>query len=200
MSDDSGSDDDDEDGDNEEEDLDAVIHSACSVGDSASVKELLEYGASVNAVDEHGLSCLHVASESGHVATMAVLLDAKPAADVNAVDRRGQTSLHRAVHVGQHEATALLLAHGADVEQICMVSGLTPMQIASRFGHEAVVHALRGHGAFEGEGCNCGKTPLREVVALCVSEWEHSTAVNSALTPSSTDADDDIQRCVGADT
>lgn len=67
-------------------------------------------------------------------------------ADVNAVasDVGGGTALYYAAQGGHIEIARTLLNHGADPRLPDRVLGLTPIDIAARNGHDAVVQLLRG--------------------------------------------------------
>ena len=58
------------------------------------VKMLIEKGADVNVVDEHGITALHLASLLGYSEIVKMLIEA--GANVNVVDVDGRTALQRA--------------------------------------------------------------------------------------------------------
>lgn len=51
------------------------LHRACAAGNADMVKELLAWGAQVDAVNDMQLSCLHMACYAGHADVVRVLLD-----------------------------------------------------------------------------------------------------------------------------
>jgi ankyrin repeat protein len=78
---------------------------------------LLELQADPAARDARGCTALHhAAADRGDAAVVAVLLDA--GAPLDAADRYGNTALHGAGRCGRAEAFELLLARGADAEQL----------------------------------------------------------------------------------
>jgi ankyrin repeat protein len=75
-----------------------ALHAAAAAGQWEMVSLLVDYGASVNALDGGGESPLHKAAGSGHAETVRALLNAGAE---NVPDRRGQTALYKAAHRGQ---------------------------------------------------------------------------------------------------
>jgi ankyrin repeat protein len=78
-----------------------------------------------------------------------LLLDA--GADVDA-HKRGQTALHWAARGGQVEMAELLLGRGAEVEAKAWLTlgerqATTPLDLARKGGHAAMIELLRRHGA-----------------------------------------------------
>lgn len=51
------------------------LHRACAAGNADMVKELLAWGAQVDAVNDMQLSCLHMACYAGHAEVVRILLD-----------------------------------------------------------------------------------------------------------------------------
>ena len=79
--------------------------------------------------------------------------------DVNAAHGDGMTALHwAAMHGDVARATALLKA-GADVRPITRLNGYTPLMLAARHGHGAVVEAA-GAGADASATTDNGTTSL----------------------------------------
>jgi ankyrin repeat protein len=99
----------------------------------ALVGLLLESKADVNAIDEHGWTPLHFASEEV-LPQMASLLLSKNA-DPNVRDDEGNTPLHRAVFSarGRDEVVRLLRKNGAK-DDVKNKSGETPKSLADRLG------------------------------------------------------------------
>ena len=85
---------------------------ASSSGDTPRVRYLLENGHHANEVFPLiGIRPLVLASASGQVETVAVLLDA--GADVDAQDLTGWTALHAAAFNGDYATALLLVQRGA---------------------------------------------------------------------------------------
>ena len=72
-----------------------VLHVAAAEGVAEAITMLLEYGALVNATDNHGQTALHLAADEGNEEAMKILLE--HGVPVNATDNHGRTALHLAV-------------------------------------------------------------------------------------------------------
>jgi ankyrin repeat protein len=70
------------------------LHEAARGGHVDILQLLLNHGASVNAVTNHGYTPFHHAARVGHVDILQLLLN--HGASVNAVDKYGETPLHHA--------------------------------------------------------------------------------------------------------
>ena len=90
--------------------LDNPLIDASGQGDLGKVRDLLDRGAGVNAVDGSKETPLHWASCYGHEAVAALLLER--GAGVNAVDGSKMTPLHWASRYGHEAVAALLRKHG----------------------------------------------------------------------------------------
>jgi ankyrin repeat protein len=122
---------------------DTPLHHAMSHGNIDIVKELLNIGADVKAVNQDGDTPLHVASAFGHEAVAALLLDQESGrlADMKAVNKDGDTPLHLASGYGQGAVVKVLLEHGADVE-VVNEEKQTPLHSAAVNGHSGWVIEL----------------------------------------------------------
>ena len=116
-----------------------LLHAASS-GDTTRLRHLLENGHQTNeAFPIVGTLPLIVASGSGHVETVAALLEA--GADIDAQDLTGWTALHAAAFHGDYATVSLLVQRGA-------VAGETrwyrksPADIARMLGHAKIVDVL----------------------------------------------------------
>lgn len=133
-----------------------TIHLAAARGDTATVRELLAGGVSVNSRDtsylQEGWTPLHHAACSGRPSVVRCLL--AEGADVNARSKAGDTPLHKAAWRGHVSIAELLLTHGANANatnnrEPWPATGLTPLDIATKFSdgpHNAVAALLRKHG------------------------------------------------------
>ena len=105
---------------------------------------LLNHGASVNAVNNDGVTPLHDAASRGHVDILQVLLN--HAASVNAVNNDGVTPLHYDAWQGHVDILQLLLNHGASVNAVNK-AGDTPLHDTALAGHVDILQLLLNHGA-----------------------------------------------------
>ncbi|MEP7117423.1 MAG: ankyrin repeat domain-containing protein, partial [Acidobacteriota bacterium] len=80
--------------------------------------------------------------------------------DVNAPQGDGMTALHWAAMNGSTELVAFLLQAGADPNPATRVGGYTPLLLAAKQGHGAVVDRLLAGGATAGAGTDNGTTAL----------------------------------------
>jgi len=137
--------------DRKEKDL-ALVRAA-KAGMVATVKELLESGADVNAKDElDQKTTLMWAITSGDSDATRLLLDA--GADLNVQDDKGDTVLAYAVRRGQKNLVATLIAAGAKVN-VKNSEGSTPWSIAVRLADlnpksqefAAIMQSLKTAGA-----------------------------------------------------
>lgn len=82
---------------------------AAKAGDLATVKNLLQAGVSINAVDEEGETALHHAAKNNHVKVVEKLLTA-PGIEINKTsEKNGGTALHWAASRGYKEVIYKLL-------------------------------------------------------------------------------------------
>jgi uncharacterized protein len=84
----------------------------------------------------------------------------KQGADVNTAQGDGMTALHWAAQKGDLELAQTLLYAGANIRATTRVGGYTPLLIASRNGHAALVDALLAGGADPNLATSNGATPL----------------------------------------
>lgn len=115
---------------------------ASSSGDTTRVRYLLENGHHANeAFSLIGISPLLLASASGQVETVAVLLDA--GADIDAQDSTGWTALHAAAFNGDYATTSLLVQRGPLARETRWYR-YSPAEIAAMLGHVNIVPVLEG--------------------------------------------------------
>jgi ankyrin repeat protein len=84
----------------------------------------------------------------------------KQGADVNTAQGDGMTALHWAAQKGDLDLAQTLLYAGANIRATTRVGGYTPLLIASRNGHAALVDALLTGGADPNLATSNGATPL----------------------------------------
>jgi ankyrin repeat protein len=117
------------------------VTAAARDGDLAGVRRALDGGGDATAVP------LREAALGGHEEVVRLLLARGAAAEVDAENRRGGTALLFACHRGHTGTARALLDAGADPARESFVSGLTPLESASRYGHLAVARLLLERGA-----------------------------------------------------
>ncbi|WP_444910224.1 ankyrin repeat domain-containing protein [Microbulbifer sp. TRSA005] len=76
------------------------------------VKSLIDAGAKVNYMDDHGVIPLITASKKGYIEVVKLLISG--GANVDIKDKKGRTPLIMAAINNQLEAVKMLVAHGAD--------------------------------------------------------------------------------------
>ena len=112
---------------------------ACTNGNAAVVRLLLEAGADANATMKGGETVLMMAARSGNVDAVKALL--VRGARHDARERRGQTALMWAAAEGHAAVVRALIEAGADINAT-LDSGFTPFFFAVREGHIDVVRAF----------------------------------------------------------
>lgn len=123
------------------------IHDCIRAGDLAGVQKLLSVGINPNVKDARGISALHYAVGVNRLDILKVLMDAQ--ADPKVVDGQGNTLLHYAAGYGHVQTTDYFLQCGLQVNQ-ANLAGETPLDLALRNNHTAVVSSLRAKGAQPG--------------------------------------------------
>ena len=109
----------------------------------------LAHGADLKSVNRYGGTALIPASERGHVETVRTLIEA--GVDVDHVNRLVWTALLEAIILGdggeRHQKIVdLLVKAGADVN-LADGKGVTPLQHARAYSHDAVERILAVAGA-----------------------------------------------------
>lgn len=137
---------------------------AASAGGAQAVLALVKAGAPLEAPDRDGLTALHCSASRGHTEVMDTLLTLC-GAQVDVIDINGCTALHYAVTLGHADATALLLAHGANPNRQDR-KGRSPAHCGCAKGQSETVRMLAGIGAANMWLRNArGDLPLHEAAA-----------------------------------
>ena len=84
----------------------------------------------------------------------------KDGADVNAAQGDGMTALHWSALSNDVETAEMLLYAGANVKAAIRLGAYTPLILASRSGHAAMVETLLNSGADVNQATGTGATPL----------------------------------------
>lgn len=92
------------------------LHVAAHLGLTDTVKLLLSHEANFEAQDKYGNTALHLACDSGNVATVQALLGAGKKITLRTKNREGQTPLHNAVCLGEVEMVKALMAAGGRLD------------------------------------------------------------------------------------
>jgi ankyrin repeat protein len=122
-----------------------ALHWLVRVDDVETTRLLLEAGADANALTGVGISALSLAIENGSAAMTQLLLD--HGADANGKLVSGESLLMSAAAVGVPEVSAALLAKGADASFRDAEYDQSPLMVAAREGHAAIVKQLLARGA-----------------------------------------------------
>ncbi|KAL8241337.1 hypothetical protein R6Q59_014692 [Mikania micrantha] len=117
---------------------------AARKGEVRTIRRILENGAVINGLDQHGWTALHRASFTGRAEVVRFLIE--NGVDINSRDEDGYTALHCAVESGHVDVLELLVKKGADVEARTN-KGVTPMQIADSLNYSGIKRVLVQGGA-----------------------------------------------------
>jgi ankyrin repeat protein len=114
------------------------LQKAAERGNLPMASILIAGGAHINATGSSERTALHFAL--GHLDMMQLLI--KKGADVNARDAEGTSPLDDAVWIGFLDGVAILLAHGARLDEADTKTGATPVNEAAYRGQAPVVQYL----------------------------------------------------------
>ena len=174
------------------------LRSCVCDGDVEAVRQLLDAGADVHAVDGEGRTALHFAAapdQGRFFELLMVMMDMETrarGADVHAVRNDGRVARPFAADDDVIAIAKLLVARGADVDAR-NEEGQTPLHLAlSYIGSAAVAEPLMELGANVNVKDNDGRTPLHDAVDRCNTRaayclLEHGAVANigdnEGLTP-----------------
>ena len=114
---------------------------SASLGDLASVHDLLAYRADLNAYNKDGNTALIYAARYNHPQVIKMMLlpqTMQTPLDVNAQNKAGETALYWGASKGNVEVVKRLLAAGAD-PTIAAKNGLVPAAVAQKNGRTQVL-------------------------------------------------------------
>jgi len=124
------------------------LHAFAEAGDLEIVKPLVKAGAKIDERSNAQMTALQLAARRGHLEIVTFLVGKKAA--LNTADEYGCGPLHEAAENGHLECVEYLLKKKANPTQKTtkgwddVPSGLTPLDLAQRGGHESVVAMLTG--------------------------------------------------------
>ena len=154
-----------------------------------SLREKFNEDPSPALANDHGRNLICAAAIAWDVPRMSLLLEF--GADIETKDAGGHNALYRVANGGGDEgegriALELLISHGANVNQVTGIGGMTPLHMSARRGTTKIAEALLDAGAnIEARDKN-GETPLRRAVN-CGQERMISLLLTRGANPQSTD-------------
>jgi len=117
-----------------------ALHCSVAGGDIQIFQVLAEISVSLKKANKHGLTCLHVAAQKGHVHMVKRILDVCP--DVlHATTNEGRTAIHEAVNGGHIVVFKELVRKGLHV-QTQDENGATCLHLAAERGHCELVDLI----------------------------------------------------------
>jgi ankyrin repeat protein len=136
---------------------DSLLLAASLHGNVKNIKEAIQLGANVNAINENGDSPLNLISKLSYefLAKYFIVLGAQ----VNISNKQKITPLHWAVEYNNIEIVTLLLKHGADINARDAINE-TPLHWAAWTGNYAAAKWLLKYGADPRAFNNTGVTPI----------------------------------------
>ncbi len=132
---------------------------ACRIGDIIIVRELLDNGADVDAVNNDHENSLIAAAKNGHLEIINYLIEHN--ADINIKDKIGYGVLHAAAGFG-HLAVLEIIFPLCREKDFPDIFGNTPLIYAAMYGHNNIVAFLLENGANPNAQNVNGNTPLFE--------------------------------------
>jgi hemoglobin len=155
----------------------------------AELREKLQEDPSLALTNDRGRNLICAAATAWDVPRLGLLLEF--GAEVETRDAGGHNPLYRVANGrGQEEegraALELLIAHGAHVNQVTGVGGMTPLHMSARRGTTGIAEALLDAGADIEARDKKGETPLRRAVN-CGQERMVGLLLSRGADPRSTD-------------
>jgi ankyrin repeat protein len=139
------------------------LQKAAEKGDLHVVTALVAAGARVNDTGGAGRTPIHYALP-GHLDMMRLLIE--KGADVNLRDSEGASPLDDAVWNGNLDAAAVLIAHGARLNEPDTQTGATPVNEAAFRGHTELIRYLLLFHPDLTTADNRGRTPLGNAIRM----------------------------------
>lgn len=154
------------------------------------LREKLKEDRSLALANDHGRNLICAAAIGWDLPRLSLLLEF--GADVETQDAGGHNPLYRVANgQGRDEAEGratleLLIKHGANVNQVTGVGGMTPLHMSARRGTPRIAEALLDAGADVDARDKNGETPLRRAVN-CGQESVVSLLLKRGANPRSRD-------------
>jgi uncharacterized protein len=155
-------------------DRNLALVAAAGAGDTASVRRLLEEGASVDAADGNGVTALIAAAYRDHLEIARLLVQA--GADVNRQDGSRQSAFLIATSEGYMDLLRLSLGARADVHRTDSYHGTGLIRAADR-GHVEIVRELLKTPVNVDHVNRLGWTALLEAIILGDGGPKHTEVV-----------------------
>ena len=117
---------------------------SASLGDEASVRDLLAYRADVNAVNNEGNSAVLYAARYNHPETLLALmapLTMQYKTDIDIQNKRGETALYWGAIKGYPSVVKILLANDAK-KDLATTEGKKPLDVAKKYKRTEVIKLL----------------------------------------------------------
>ncbi|CAH8545241.1 unnamed protein product [Heterobilharzia americana] len=133
------------------------LHYACCKGNEDIVRELLEFNAKVNVVDQNFQTPIMKAVQGGFVKCITLLMDYK--ADLTLEDANGNAAIHHAVNSSSAEIVSLLIKAGVCINTHNQ-DGMTSLHLAVEKQDVEMVNFLLKNGADVDCVDNCGRSAL----------------------------------------
>ncbi|KAF5027130.1 hypothetical protein F66182_756 [Fusarium sp. NRRL 66182] len=133
-------------------------------GSETIMKELIRYGADIDAQDEYGDTCLMTVASHANLREIDLLI--KNGADVNARNHAGQTCLHRVLEnrVDTFRAVQVFIDNGVDIHARDH-QGNTCLMAAARFATSREIELLIKNGADVNTRNRAGETCLHQIMS-----------------------------------
>jgi ankyrin repeat protein len=138
-----------------------MIHRSVDRDDLSGVREEVERGVSLEAMDYRDKTPLQLAAEQGRMEIVEYLVEA--GADVNAATDPASgevTPLRAAIDNQDYLMARYLIEHGADVNH-ANEQGWRPIMTAARVGNREIIQLLLDNGATLDVRTTDGSTPIR---------------------------------------
>lgn len=118
-----------------------VMLRVASIGDLEKMYMLIKAGGNIDARSKRGATPLMAAAQCHEPEMMSLLIS--NGADVNAELESGDDAMFTAITEGQLNEVVLLINHGYNLEKSRLDNGLTPIEVAQRYGYSKIIKTLK---------------------------------------------------------